>query len=269
MRLAVLADVHGNLQALEAVLEHAQKQNVDQIIVAGDLINILPDSRACWDLVMSLNLPLLRGNHERYIYHYNTPHAHPDWYKENFQGLPFVFNQFTPEERQAMSELPMYIRFDNLLITHATYRADNESFSSETSPDELEPMFAGSVETFILRGHNHRFFSATFRSRIIESMGSAGLPLDGTPEAKYSIAEKQGEAWKFYRQAVPYDREATIKHFIDSGYLAAAGPVAKLALRELQDSRDYLVRFVINYVKWSQNETLTMTQAVDAFLASQ
>ncbi len=219
--------------------------------------------------LVSLNLPLLRGNHERYIYHYNTPHAHPDWYKENFQGLPFTVNQFTLEERQAMSELPMHLHFDNLLITHATYRADGESFSSETSPDELEPMFAGSTEAFILRGHNHRFFSNGFKNRIIESIGSAGLPLDGTPEAKYSITEKHRDTWVFYRHTVPYNREVTIKHFIDSGYLEAAGPVAKLALRELQDSRDYLVRFITNYAKWSQNETLTMNQAVDVFLASQ
>jgi hypothetical protein len=163
----------------------------------------------------------------------------------------------------------LHLHFDNLLITHATYQADNESFSAETSPEELEPMFAGSTENFILRGHNHRFFSTTFKNRIIESMGSAGLPLDGTPEAKYSLAEKHGETWTFCRQAVPYDRESTIKHFIDSGYLEAAGPVGKLALRELQDSRDYLVRFITNYAKWSQNETLTMTQAVDAFLANQ
>ncbi len=58
MRLAVLSDVHGNLQALEAVLEHAQKQQVDQIIVAGDLINIIPNSRACWDLVKSYRINL-------------------------------------------------------------------------------------------------------------------------------------------------------------------------------------------------------------------
>jgi predicted phosphodiesterase len=251
------------------VLEHAQKQNVDQIIIAGDLINIIPNSRACWDLVKSLNLRLLRGNHERYIYHYNTLHAHPDWYKENFQGLPFVVYQFTLEERQAMSELPLHLHFDNLLITHATYRADGESFSAETSSHQLEEMFAGSTEAFILRGHNHRSFSAKFNNRIIESMGSVGLPLDGTPEAKYSIAEKYGNTWTFYRHAVPYDREATIKHFIDSGYLEEGRAIAKITLAELRTSRGHLIEFLSDYKHWSQNETLTMTQAADAFLASQ
>jgi predicted phosphodiesterase len=268
MRLAVLADVHGNVQALEAVLEHAQKQNVDQIIIAGDLINYLADSRACWDVVMSLNLPVLRGNHERYIFHYNTPFASPEWYGENFKSLPWHVKQFTEAERQSISALPLHLRFDNLLITHATYRADNETISPETPAETLEAMFAGSTEHFIIRGHNHRFFRVTFKDRMIESLGSAGLPLDGTPEAKYGIAEQHGDSWTFFRHAVPYDVAAAIKRVETSGLLET-GPIAKIALRELQNSRDYLVRFVTKQDKWTQDETLTLEQAVDAFLAAQ
>ena len=77
MRLAVLTDIHGNLAALNAVLEHISTQNVDQIVVAGDTVNVLPDSSACWDLVMSLDCTVLRGNHERYLFDYGTPKADP------------------------------------------------------------------------------------------------------------------------------------------------------------------------------------------------
>jgi predicted phosphodiesterase len=268
MRLAILADVHGNLQALEAVLEHAQKQKVDEIIIAGDLINYLADSRACWDLAKSLNLPVIRGNHERYIFHYNTPFALPEWSSENFKSLPWHVNQFTEAERQAMSELPLHLHFDNLLVTHATYRADNETFSSDTPAETLEDMFAGSPERFIVRGHNHRFFTVRFKDRIIESLGSTGLPLDGTPEAKYAVAEQHGDNWHFSRQAVSYDLAGAIKRFETSGLLGAGGPIAKIAIKELQTSRDYLVRFVTEQDKWTKHQTLTLEQAVDAFLAS-
>jgi predicted phosphodiesterase len=269
MRLAVLSDVHGNLQALEAVLEHAQKQNVDQIIIAGDLVNYLADSRACWDLVRSLKLPIIRGNHERYIFHYDTAFAKPEWYQENFQGLPSVVQQFTPEERQVMSELPLHLHFNNLLITHASFRADNDSFSADTPATELEKMFAGSSEDFIFRGHNHRFFSAGFGTRVIESLGSVGLPLDGTPQAKYGIAENHGEDWHFSRHQVAYNQAGAIKRFINSGYLEVGGPIAKIALRELQTSKDHLNLFLTNYDRWSQHKTLSMSQAVDAFVLAQ
>jgi predicted phosphodiesterase len=269
MRLAILADVHGNLQALEAVLEHAQKQKVDKIIIAGDLINYLADSRACWDVVRSLELPMVRGNHERYIFHYNTPFAPPEWYGENFQGVPWQVKQFTEAERRTMSELPLHLRFNNLLVTHATYRADNETFSPETPTEKLEEMFMGCTERFIIRGHNHRFFSARFKDKTIASLGSAGLPLDGTPEAKYGIAEQRRGGWHFFRQEVSYDVKAAITRCKDSGLLEAGGAIAKIALKELQTSRDYLVRFVTEQDKWTQHKTLTLEQAVDAFLAAQ
>lgn len=54
MRIAVLADIHGNLPAFEDALKHVSQQKVDQIILAGDIVNGSPDSKACWSLAMSL-----------------------------------------------------------------------------------------------------------------------------------------------------------------------------------------------------------------------
>jgi predicted phosphodiesterase len=269
MRLAVLADIHGNLQALEAVLEHAQKQNVDQIIIAGDLINVLPDSRACWDLVQSLKLPMVRGNHERYIFHYNTPFAHPNWYSEAFKGLPLFVAEFSEDQRKEMEALPLRLHFDDMLIVHASYRGDYDTVNLETPLSELEEMFADSNERFILRGHNHRNYSVKFADRHIETIGSVGLPLDGRPEAKYVIAEKTAQGWSIEKQQVSYDHAGAVKRFETSIFMEQGGPTYKIFLLELQMSRGYIVPFWNEYEKWSQNKTLTLEQAVNAFLVSQ
>ncbi len=269
MRLAVLADVHGNLQALESTLAHAQKQNVDQIIIAGDLINILPDSRACWDLAKSLNLLMIRGNHERYVFHYNTPLADPFWYSEAFKVLGLTVAQFSEAERKQMELLPLHLHFDDLLIVHASYRGDYDSIFADTPERELEPMFAGSTERFIVRGHNHHSYVVEFRGRHIETIGSVGVPLDGTPEAKYVIAEKLAQGWRIERQQVAYDHKGAIKRLESSNFMEQGGPVTKIFLHELQTSFPHVVRFWKEYQTWSQNETLTLEQAVDAFLASQ
>jgi predicted phosphodiesterase len=267
MRLAVLSDVHGNLQALEAVLEHAQKQKVDQIIVAGDLVVGLPDSRACWDLIQSLKMPMIRGNHERYLAHFGTEKL--NWSGEQFKPISWTVNQFSQDERMQLESLPLHLHLDNLLIVHASYRSDYDTIKIETSAEELEEMFTGSDETFIIRGHNHLSFSVSFNNRHIESLGSTGLPLDSSPQADYAILEKYGPTWHVKRQAIEYDRETTIQRFTDTGYLEEGGPIAKLFLQELLSSRIQLIPFLNNYKQWSQNETLTMTQAVDAFIASQ
>jgi predicted phosphodiesterase len=269
MRLAVLADVHGNLQALEAVLEHAQAQKVDSIIIAGDLVNLLPDSRACWDLVQSLRLPMVRGNHERYVFHYSTPFADPFWHSEAFKVLGLTVAQFSEAERKQMECLPLHLHFDDLLIVHASYRGDYDSIFADTPEKELEPMFAGSTEQFILRGHNHHSYAVKFGSRHIETISSAGLPLDGTPEAKYVIAEKFVQGWHIERQQVDYDHISAVKRLESSIFMEQGGPVAKIFLRELKTSHYHVVRFWNEYKKWSQNETLNLEQAVDNFLAHQ
>jgi predicted phosphodiesterase len=53
MRIAVLADIHGNLPAFEAALAHSRRQAVDHLVIAGDLINGAPDSRLCWQLAQT------------------------------------------------------------------------------------------------------------------------------------------------------------------------------------------------------------------------
>src|SRR4051812_38182210 len=62
MRIALFADIHGNLPAFEAALKHAATLSPDLTVVCGDVVNGCPDSRGCWDLAQSLGCPLLRGN---------------------------------------------------------------------------------------------------------------------------------------------------------------------------------------------------------------
>ena len=84
MRIAILADIHGNLPAFEAALDHASRQRVDRTIVAGDIVNGSPDSAACWRLARSLGYPIVRGNHERYVARYGTAAGDPAWLSEQF-----------------------------------------------------------------------------------------------------------------------------------------------------------------------------------------
>src|SRR5512138_1226469 len=102
MRIAILSDIHGNLPAFEAALEHARKQSPDVMVIAGDIIVGSPDSAACWQLAQSLGYPMLRGNHERYAAHFATPKAHPDWTTEMFSPLQWAVTQLTGEDRRQM-----------------------------------------------------------------------------------------------------------------------------------------------------------------------
>ena len=84
MRIAVIADIHGNLPALEAVLEALDTLQPDQIVVSGDVVDGGPDSAACWERVKQIGCPVLRGNHERYVFDYGTERADPLWATPQF-----------------------------------------------------------------------------------------------------------------------------------------------------------------------------------------
>lgn len=106
MKLAIITDIHGNRFALDAVLDDIAKQNVDEIIVVGDNVNIHPFSRDCWEAVNALNAPMIQGNHEYYLYTYNTPDADPAWQTVRFQMLGWHHAQFTQGELGKMRALP-------------------------------------------------------------------------------------------------------------------------------------------------------------------
>ncbi len=141
VRVAVIADVHGNLEALRAVLAHIEQGGVDEIVVAGDTVNISPHSKACWDLVRSLGCPILRGNHELYIYSYGTPEADPTWAEERFKGLAWVQSQFSADDLRAMRRLPLPHALPDLLVPHASPRSVFDSVSEDTPVEKLREMF--------------------------------------------------------------------------------------------------------------------------------
>src|SRR5215212_4824484 len=77
MRVAILADIHGNLPALEAVLSDLKTQSPDVVYLAGDQINRCPWSNEVLDLQASLAWPAIQGNHELIIGAINTPANRP------------------------------------------------------------------------------------------------------------------------------------------------------------------------------------------------
>ena len=102
MRIAIIADIHGNLPAFETVLTDLRRQSPDLLVIAGDIVIGAPDSLACWQLAQSLACPIVRGNHERYLSHFGTATADPLWQTERFAPVQWAVQQFRDEERQTI-----------------------------------------------------------------------------------------------------------------------------------------------------------------------
>jgi hypothetical protein len=269
-RIAVLADIHGNLPAFEAALAHAAQQSVDQIILAGDIINGSPDSKACWDLALSLGCPLLRGNHERYAAHFGTARASPEWSMQQFAPLHWTVDQLCAADRQCMDQLPLTLRLPeapDLWFVHASERGDHDSIAAHTPEPALHEMFPTAQEGYVIRAHNHCGQVHVWEKGLIVTCGSVGLPLDGFPTAQYLLLDQQMDGWKIQHQSVPYPLDAVIRRFQDTGYLSAVGPMAHLFFREVVTGARQIVPFLRLYAQWSKQEELSLARAVERFLS--
>ena len=245
MRLAVLADVHGNLPAFEAALAAARRAAPDLLVIAGDVVNGAPDSGACWRLARAEAGLLLRGNHERYAIDRGTPAGDPAWLGPRFRPLAWTVAELDglhDDVRRA----PIAARAGaGVLVMHAMPQADHVSAYPWTPDAELTAGLDGADAELLVRGHNHLPFHRTLPDgRLLVSVGAVGLALAGRPEAQWALLERRRTGWRVEHRSEAYDVAAALRRFDESGYLDAAGPIGALFRREVATGAHALVPFM-------------------------
>ena len=203
MQVAALYDVHGNLPALEAVLEEVEREQPDAIVFGGDIV-AGPMPRETLELVRSLpTAHLIRGNADRLALEFRRglrrdPEGIGDW----------VGEQLNDEEAGYLESLPLTItvEVDGLGPTcfcHATPRDDEEIFTERDPDDVVAGMLAGTQETAMVCGHTHMQVDRRVGRWRVVNAGSVGMPYEHEPGARWALL---GPEVKLRR--TEYDREA-------------------------------------------------------------
>lgn len=189
MRIAALYDIHGNLPALEAVLDEIRREGVDQIVVGGDVLpGPLPVE--CLDLLTSLEIPTLfiMGNGDREVLA-RIRRIETDWYRSAppqwREPIDWTAQQLRPEHEQLIASWPatLSLHVDGLgdvLFCHATPRNDTDIFTRLTSEERLTPIFAGTKENIVICGHTHLQFDRLVGKTRVVNAGSVGMPFGRT-----------------------------------------------------------------------------------------
>lgn len=269
MRVAILSDIHGNLHALEAVLDHAERERPDALVVAGDVVIGAPDSLACWQLLRDRGTPLVRGNHERYLL--ASAAGDPAFEPLNWAPARWAAARFPAEALAEIAALPMTLQTQDaadLLVTHAAPDDDYAFIAPDTPEAEVRSLMAAVTgATTVVRGHHHLAFEHRFEDLHLISVGSTGLPLGGEPLAEYALVEATPEGgWIVHHQQVRYDLAGALAAFESSGYLEQAGPVARLFYHEVATARHHLKPFLTHYATWSAHQQLSMERALQRYL---
>lgn len=116
-KIAIIADVHGNLESLTAILKDIKNRNFDEIICLGDTIGIGPNSKECIDLLIKNNIKMVLGNHELYLLNgISIEHSITSEEKEHHK---WIKNQLKEKEINYIKNCPLYfeykIKYNNII----------------------------------------------------------------------------------------------------------------------------------------------------------
>lgn len=192
MRLAAIYDIHGNLPALESVLEEVRRAKVEQIIVGGDVLPG-PMVRETLQCLQQLEIPVkfIRGNGDRAVLERRRGKETGNLPEQARAAIHWVAEQLSPEDEQFLASWPESIQLEveplrKVLFCHATPRNDTELFTRSTAEERLLPVFAGLDETLVICGHTHMQFDRTVGNLRVVNAGSVGMPF-GEPAAYWLL----------------------------------------------------------------------------------
>lgn len=235
MPTLILADIHGNLPALEAVLATPEARACDRIVSLGDHVNFGPQSRAVHDRLLSLGAAMLLGNHEERL-------LHP--VDEDFSGYNWALLRWTAAQMQGADlRLAADMRDGPVFMTHGTPGDPYHLVHQPDLPQVLDALPEG--VTLLLSGHNHHRWDVTHRGRRAFNPGSVGLTEDGQGAvAPFAVLEGTSVT----RYETPYDVQDTLRAFIASGACRVAPEMTRMAAHVMQTAEYQGVLKLVRHV---------------------
>jgi putative phosphoesterase len=242
MRVAAIYDIHGNLPALEAVLQDICQAGVDRIVVGGD---VLPGPMPCETLTFlgSLDIPVqfIQGNGDREVLAQRAGMESGTLPEQVREVMRWTARQLQPEHERWLASWPATLRIEigglgEVLFCHATPRNDTEIFTRITPEESLLPVFGGLDTPLVICGHTHMQFDRRIGGVRVVNAGSVGMPF-GEPGADWLLLGPDVEL-----RHTPYDLAEAAERIRGTEYPQAREFAANNVLRPPSE-RDMLERF--------------------------
>lgn len=192
MRAAAICDIHGNLPALEAVLDQIARESVDRIVVGGDVV-VGPMSADVMERLLHVETPIdfIQGNAEASVLTEMAGADHPMPFPEPILEVMRWEARQLARFRSLMAGWPITLRhridgLGDVLFCHATPRDLNEIFLPSTPEDVLAPIFEAARADVVVCGHTHMPFDRIIGTVRVVNAGSVGMPF-APPGAYYLL----------------------------------------------------------------------------------
>ena len=226
MRIAIISDIHGNLEGLTVAFEHIDSSSIDRIICLGDIVGYGPDPKECIALVRARTNLIIMGNHDEGVW---DPARAEDFNSVARSALEWTVRELEDENKEFLKSLPYTLTIDDVLYVHSTPR-NPEKWDYIFSAFEARLYADAFDERICFLGHSHvpgiysmnprvREYNTT--DKFIINVGSIGQPRDGDPRASFGILDTVAGSYEQVR--LDYDVESTAWKILKKGlprYLA-------------------------------------------------
>jgi putative phosphoesterase len=219
MRIAIISDIHSNLQALEKALSLIDGMSVTEIVCLGDIVGYGGNPNECVDLVRQRASRCVIGNHDAAAL--DTTRS---WYftKDGRTAIDWTHKVLTKESSEYLSSLPFRIEADHFTLVHAN-PAEPETWAYVSTLEEASAQFDHFKTSLCFIGHTHipsvcgedlKTFILKDDIRFLINVGSVGQPRDHNPQLSFGLLDT--DAWVYENVRADYDVHGAAQAILDN-----------------------------------------------------
>ncbi|MGE5333293.1 MAG: metallophosphoesterase family protein [Nitrososphaerota archaeon] len=219
MRIAIIADIHGNLVALNAVLDDSARERVERVICLGDVAAFGPQPDAVVARLREIGCPVVMGDTDTTLLTPEAPAS--DELLRRLQEIDaWALTRLTPADRVYIAAFaPVIARSldddGSLLCYHGSPQSFKDRINATTTDEELSRLFAGISARVYAGGHTHIQMLRRYQDALVLNPGSVGLAYDRVPSpgvavrnppwGEYAILSGTGSSLSVDLRRVPFD----------------------------------------------------------------
>ena len=218
MKIAVISDIHGNMEALNAILDDIKTNNCDKLFCLGDYAMAGPEPAKTITEVVRLqkefDVTMIQGNTDWMIANYTNEvyNAIKEAAPVMAEALKNDFEIMPNEQREFLKKLPEKLQVEvegvKILLVHGSPRKNNENILPDAPLEEVEKMVEGVNADVVLCGHTHMPCGFQTSNKItVVNAGSVGRPFTDEPKSCYLLLNINNGKCLFEHKFVEYDNK--------------------------------------------------------------
>jgi putative phosphoesterase len=223
LKVAIISDIHGNLYALERVLEEIERESPEQIVCLGDVVAFGPQPIGVLHRVRALGCPIVMGNCDDFFVQWPLPEEDG----LNYAQVKWAAERLSPEDRDFMGSFQPTVTVQmesgaSLLCFHGSPRSNTEVILTTTPDEELADMLGEPMDTVMIGGHTHLQMVRRMPGTLVANAGSVGMPSDPrdrsvfVPWAEWALIESSDAGLSVDLRRTPLDVEEMTRTAVES-----------------------------------------------------